>query len=81
MVGQNTQFSEVDTFSSSPGELHLSPLHGIIQLKPSLVHLDTVARKQGSVSTEAGTDGDTTESEGEDAKPVTVKIARRDAGR
>jgi DNA-directed RNA polymerase-3 subunit RPC5 len=66
------------------GELHLTPLRGIVQLRPSLAHLDqaVAGRRHGSAAPDlAATDGDTTESEGEEAKPVTVKFARRDVGR
>lgn len=63
------------------GELHLCPLKAIVQLRPSLHHLDQAAAgRKRSAAAEASTDGDTTESEGEEAKPVTVKFARRDAG-
>lgn len=63
------------------GELHLCPLKAIVQLRPSLQHLDQAAAgRKRSAAAEASTDGDTTESEGEEAKPVTVKFARRDAG-
>ena len=66
------------------GELHLTPLRGIVQLRPSLAHLDqaVAGRRHGSSAPDpVATDGDTTESEGEEAKPVTVKFARRDVGR
>lgn len=63
------------------GELHLCPLRAIVQLRPSLQHLDQAAAgRKRSAAAEASTDGDTTESEGEEAKPITVKFARRDAG-
>lgn len=39
-----------------------------------------MAGRRRSAAAEAGTDGDTTESEGEEARPVTVKFARRDTG-
>ena len=54
------------------GELHLTPLKGIIQLRPSLHHLDHTPI-QGAGGT-AASDGETTatESEEEEAKPVTV---------
>ena len=58
----------------SPGELHLTPLHDIIQLRPRLDHLDTASTHQGVAGGGGVSDGDTTatESEGEEAKPVTV---------
>ena len=54
------------------GELHLTPLKGIIQLRPSQHHLD-----HGPVHGAGGTaasDGETTatESEEEEARPITV---------
>ena len=63
------------------GQLHLCPLQAIVQLRPSLQHLDQAAAgRRSSAATEASSDGDTTESEGEEARPVTVKFARRDTG-
>ena len=59
-------------------ELHLTPLHGVVQLRPSLSHLDTA--DSGAKRAAAGSDGgDTTGSEGEEAKPVVVKFARRES--
>ena len=54
-----------------------------MQLRPSLAHLDLAAagRKHSTTAADPATDGDTTESEGEEAKPITVKFARRDVGR
>lgn len=54
-----------------------------MQLRPSLAHLDLAAagRKHSTTAADPVTDGDTTESEGEEAKPITVKFARRDVGR
>lgn len=59
-------------------ELHLTPLHAIVQLKSSLSHLDRAdsGAKAAVVDKEGG--GDTTGSEGEEAKPVVVKFARRE---
>ena len=56
------------------GELHLTPLKSIVQLRPTLRHIeigDTIAANKPSG---AQSDGDTTatESEEEEAKPVTV---------
>ena len=64
------------------GELHVCPLQAIVQLRPSLQHLDwaEAGRRHNAAATETSTDGDTTESEGEEARPVTVKFARRDTG-
>lgn len=58
-------------------ELHLTPLHDIIQLRPSLCHLefgDALSQRSFYVGGSAS-DGDTTatESESEEAKPVTVR--------
>lgn len=63
------------------GELHLCPLQAIVQLRPSLQHLDWAAagKRHSAAAAETSADGDTTESEGEEARPVTVKFARRDA--
>ena len=66
------------------GELHLCPLHAVVQLRPSLAHLDLAAagRRHSTATADPGTDGEATGSEGEEqAKPVTVKIAHRDSGR
>ena len=64
-----------------PGELHLCPLRAVIQLRPSLQHLDKAAAgRRRSVAGDAANDGDTTESEGEEIRPVTVKFARRESG-
>ena len=58
------------------GELHLTPLQGILQLQPSLHHLEQADTVQHSHTT-AASDGDTTttESEGEEAKLVQVRFA------
>ncbi len=47
----------------------------IIQLKPTLSYLD--AAETGAKATVAGSDGETTESEGEEAVPITVRFARQ----
>ena len=80
--------SSVMTFRSSSlaGELHLTPLHGLVQLRPSLSHLDktdTGSKKVGIGGVEGGalSEGDTTGSEGEEAKPVQVRFARPDSVR
>lgn len=71
------------SFHLSPSEqLHLTPLHSIVQLRPSLSHLDKAdSGAKKAAATVAGSDGggDTTESEGEEAKPVVVKFARRES--
>lgn len=58
--------------------LHMTPLQGVIQLRPSLTYLDKadVGVKKLEVTSDDG--GDTTESEGEEAKPVTVRFAKRE---
>ena len=60
---------------------HLTPLQGILQLRPSLCHLEQADTVQHS-HTAAASDGDTTatESEGEKAKPVQVRFARSGGG-
>ena len=72
-------FSNSHTLSD---ELHLTPLHAIVQLKSSLSHLDRAdsGAKKAAAAVESGGDvgGDTTGSEGEEAKPVVVKFARRE---
>ena len=63
-------------------ELHLTPLHAIVQMRSSLSHLDKAdtGAKKAATATVSGSDGgDTTESEGEEAKPVVVKFARRES--
>lgn len=72
--------------SSIVGELHMTPLHGLVQLRPSLSHLDktdTGSKKVGVGGVEGGamSEGDTTGSEGEEAKPVQVRFARPDSVR
>ena len=57
------------------GDLHLTTVKQIIQLKPTLSYLD--AAETGAKATAAGSDGDTTESEGEEAVPITVRFARQ----
>jgi DNA-directed RNA polymerase-3 subunit RPC5 len=69
----------VYTFSwfSWIGSLHITPLKGIVQLKPNLSYLDRAdvgAKKLEAAASDDG--GDTTESEGEEAKPVTVRLAK-----
>lgn len=89
MVRRKTVYvSSVTTFrpSSLAGELHLTPLHGLVQLRPSLSHLDKTdagSKKVGIGGVEGGalSEGDTTGSEGEEAKPVQVRFARPDSVR
>ena len=59
------------------GELHLTPMKAIVQLRPTLRHIeigDSVGEMK--LPTGAQSDGDTTATESEEeAKPVTVSIA------
>ena len=64
-------------YSALLGALHIAPLQGIVQLKPNLSYLDQAdvgAKKLEVAVSDEG--GDTTESEGEEAKPVTVRFAK-----
>ncbi len=62
----------------SSGALHMTPLQGVLQLRPSLSYLDKadVGVKKLEVASDEG--GDTTESEGEEVKPITVRFAKRE---
>ena len=51
------------------GELHVTPLKGILQLRPSFVFLDRGDSKQEST----GAGGDDSQDEEEEAKPITVR--------
>ena len=51
------------------GELHVTPLKGILQLRPSFVYLDRGDSKQEST----GAGGDDSQDEEEEAKPITVR--------
>ncbi|XP_064406985.1 DNA-directed RNA polymerase III subunit RPC5-like [Halichondria panicea] len=57
------------------GDLHLTSVKHILQLKPTLSYLD--AAESGAKASVAGSDGETTESEGEEAVPVNVRFARQ----
>uniref|UniRef100_A0A8C3VPI9 RNA polymerase III subunit E n=1 Tax=Catagonus wagneri TaxID=51154 RepID=A0A8C3VPI9_9CETA len=59
-----------------PGELHLTPLHGILQLRPSLSYLDKADAKhrEREAANEAG-DSSQDEAE-EDVKQITVRFSR-----
>lgn len=55
----------------------MTPLRGLVQLKPNLSYLDRAdvgAKKLEAAASDDG--GDTTESEGEEVKPVTVRFAK-----
>ena len=58
--------------SLKDGELHLTPLKGILQLRPSFAYLDRGDKQQQQQqSTAAG--GEDSQDEEEEAKPVTVR--------
>ncbi|XP_022084969.1 DNA-directed RNA polymerase III subunit RPC5-like [Acanthaster planci] len=57
------------------GELHLTPLHGIIQLKPSFAYLDKADQKS-KVERAGDTEGESSQEEEEEAKPIKVQFAR-----
>ncbi len=57
------------------GELHLTPLRGVIQLRPSLSRLDRADSLRAS-GVGGSSEGEGTESEGEEAKPVQIRFAR-----
>ncbi|XP_020608714.1 DNA-directed RNA polymerase III subunit RPC5-like [Orbicella faveolata] len=61
------------------GELHLTPIHGILQLRPSFEYLNKgeANMRQASNLTEEGDSQD----EEEEAKPLTVKFARPETER
>lgn len=68
---------EVRTRYVGPGALHITPLQGLVQLKPSLSYLDQAdigAKVEAAAASDDG--GDATESEGEEAKPVTVRFSK-----
>ncbi len=60
--------------------LHLTPLKSILQLRPSLSYLDTadigIKRSEAGISCGANSGGDTTESEGEESRPVMVRFSK-----
>ena len=63
------------THTLHTGDLHLTSVKHILQLKPTLSYLD--AAESGAKASVAGSDGETTESEGEEAVPVNVRFARQ----
>ncbi|XP_048575681.1 DNA-directed RNA polymerase III subunit RPC5-like isoform X2 [Nematostella vectensis] len=56
------------------GELHLTPLRGVLQLRPNLQYIDKV--EAGVKQTAIGKDDGDSQDEEEDAKTVTVRMAR-----
>lgn len=57
------------------GEIHVTPLHGILQLRPSFTYLDKADSKYRE--REAANDaGDSSQDEGDDVKQVTVRFSR-----
>ncbi|XP_046342600.1 DNA-directed RNA polymerase III subunit RPC5-like [Haliotis rufescens] len=62
------------------GELHLTPLHGLVQLRPGFSYLDHADTRPKPDLTAAGDVGDSSQDEmEEEAKPVTVKFARHES--
>lgn len=70
------------TWCTLSGSLHLTPLQDVLQLRPSLSYLDKadigVHKTEAAANTATNSGGDTTESEGEDAKLVTVRFSKPD---
>ncbi|XP_033630773.1 DNA-directed RNA polymerase III subunit RPC5-like [Asterias rubens] len=56
------------------GELHLTPLHGLAQLRPNFAYLDKADLK--SKVDKADNEGESSQEEEEEAKPVKVQFAR-----
>lgn len=61
-----------------PGELHLTPLHAIVQMKPSFSYMDRTDTEKDKVSGDAFADG---EEEEEEPKAVTVRFASTETDR
>ncbi|XP_067671933.1 DNA-directed RNA polymerase III subunit RPC5-like isoform X1 [Haliotis asinina] len=62
------------------GELHLTPLHGLVQLRPGFSYLDHADTRPKPDLTAGGDVGDSSQDEmEEEAKPVTVKFARHES--
>lgn len=64
----------------SLGCLHITPLRGILQLRPSLSYLDKadigIKKAESGISCGMNSGGETTESEGEESKPVMVRFSK-----
>ncbi|XP_022319153.2 DNA-directed RNA polymerase III subunit RPC5-like [Crassostrea virginica] len=61
------------------GELHLTPLHAIIQMRPSFNYLDRADQKMKADVGPAGDGGESSQDEEEEVKPVTVKFAQQES--
>ncbi|XP_056019128.1 DNA-directed RNA polymerase III subunit RPC5-like isoform X2 [Ostrea edulis] len=61
------------------GELHLTPLHAIIQMRPSFAYMDRADQKIKTDVGPAGDGGESSQDEEEDVKPVTVKFAQQES--
>ncbi len=59
-------------------ELHLTPIKGVIQLRPNFGYLDHADGKQAARAGVDGEDGGSQDEEEEEAKHVTVRFARRE---
>lgn len=61
------------------GELHLSPLHAVVQMRPSFNYLDKADEKiKSEVAARESAGGDFSQDEEDEAKPVTMKFARQE---
>ncbi|KAM4025700.1 DNA-directed RNA polymerase III subunit RPC5 [Anomaloglossus baeobatrachus] len=59
------------------GEIHVTPLHGILQLRPSFTYLDKADSKHREREAANDAAGDSSQDEGEDdVKQVTVRFSR-----
>jgi len=64
--------------SFTSGELHLTSIAQVLQLRPSVAFLDTVDAGAKASAAAVASDGETTGSEADEpAVPVTVKFAKR----
>nr|XP_019922586.2 DNA-directed RNA polymerase III subunit RPC5 isoform X1 [Crassostrea gigas] len=61
------------------GELHLTPLHAIVQMRPSFSYLDRADQKIKTDVGPAGDGGESSQDEEEEVKPVTVKFAHQES--
>ncbi|XP_063444434.1 DNA-directed RNA polymerase III subunit RPC5-like [Mytilus trossulus] len=60
------------------GELHLSPLHAVVQMRPSFNYLDKADDKIKTEAAAREAEGDMSQDEEDEAKPVTMKFARQE---
>lgn len=63
------------------GQLHLNPIRGIVQLRPSFGYLDRSDAKQKQESKDQGENAESSAEEEEEAQAVTVKFARPETDR